>query len=168
MRKGSMPPGRDALAARFTRAWSANADAPLPRFILLQPDPDSPLAQRLAIKSRAEAAAYLQHDVLGPHLVECTRLAVVASDKSITYILGSPDDMKFRSSMTLFDAVSKQLIFTDAIAAIYPEGKDRRPCRYFSEAKLVDRGPAECGTAPCASWRAADDASHRNQSAFPK
>ena len=82
------------------------------------------MAQRFAIGSRAEAVAYLQHDVLGSRLVECTRLVVAASDRSITDILGSPDDMKFRSSMTLFDAVSAQVIFRDAIAAFYPDGKD--------------------------------------------
>src|SRR5580692_2687976 len=64
----------------------------------------SAMAHRFAIGSRAEAAAYLEHDVLGPRLVECTRLVNAASDRSITDILGSPDDMKFRSSMTLFDA----------------------------------------------------------------
>ncbi|SED13827.1 DUF1810 domain-containing protein [Bradyrhizobium erythrophlei] len=84
----------------------------------------SAMAQRFAIGSRAEAAAYLKHDVLGPRLVECTRLVMAVSDGSITDILGSPDDMKFRSSMTLFDAVATQPIFGDAIAAFYPEGKD--------------------------------------------
>ena len=43
----------------------------------------------------------------------------------LTDILGSPDDMKFRSRMTLFDAVSKQEIFAEAIAAFYRDGKDR-------------------------------------------
>lgn len=85
----------------------------------------SAMAQRFAIGSRAEALAYLQHDLLGPRLVECTRLVIAASGKSITDILGSPDDIKFRSCMTLFDAVSKQKIFADAIAAFYPDGKDR-------------------------------------------
>src|SRR5215475_4554446 len=84
----------------------------------------SAMAQRFAIGSRAEAAAYLQHEVLGTRLVECTRLVVAARDKSITDILGSPDDMKFRSSMTLFDAVSTQATFRDAIAAFYPDGRD--------------------------------------------
>jgi uncharacterized protein (DUF1810 family) len=73
----------------------------------------STMAQRFAIGSRAEAVAYLEHHLLGPRLVECTCL------------LGSPDDMKFRSCMTLFDAVSKQEIFAEAIAAFYPDGKDR-------------------------------------------
>lgn len=70
----------------------------------------SAMVQRFAISSRAEAAAYLQHDVLGPRLVECTRLIVAASDKSIADILGSPDDMKFRSSMT---AVRRRLEAAD-------------------------------------------------------
>jgi len=84
----------------------------------------SAMAQRFAIGSRAEAAAYLQHEVLGPRLVECTLLVLAARDKSITEIFGSPDDMKFRSSMTLFDAISMQAIFSDAIAAFFPDGKD--------------------------------------------
>jgi uncharacterized protein (DUF1810 family) len=85
----------------------------------------SDMAQRFAIGTRAEAVAYLEHELLGPRLIECTRLVVAASDKTITEILGSPDDMKFRSCMTLFDAVSKQDIFAQAIATFYPGGKDR-------------------------------------------
>src|ERR1700709_619290 len=85
----------------------------------------SPMAQRFAIGSRAEAIAYLEHALLGPRLLECTRLVLAANEKTITDILGSPDDMKFRSCMTLFDAVSKQEIFAEAIAAFYPDGKDR-------------------------------------------
>src|SRR5882757_9196566 len=68
----------------------------------------SAMAQRFAIGSHAEAVAYLEHDLLGPRLVECTRLVMAASEKPVTDILGSPDDMKFWSCMTLFDAVSKQ------------------------------------------------------------
>jgi uncharacterized protein (DUF1810 family) len=49
---------------------------------------------------------------------------MTASEKSITEILGSPDDMKFRSSMTLFDAVSQQEIFAEAVATFYSDGKD--------------------------------------------
>jgi uncharacterized protein (DUF1810 family) len=84
----------------------------------------SAMARRFAIGSRAEAAAYLQHAVLGPRLIESTGLVVAARGRSITDILGSPDDMKFRSSMTLFDAASTQPIFSDAIEAFYAEGKD--------------------------------------------
>ena len=84
----------------------------------------SAMAQRFAIESRGEAIAYLAHDVLGPRLIECTRLVMEESARTIDDILGSPDDMKFRSSMTLFDAVSKQKIFAQAIDAFYPAGKD--------------------------------------------
>jgi uncharacterized protein (DUF1810 family) len=85
----------------------------------------SAMAQRFAIGSRAHAAAYLEHDLLGPRLVECTRLVMAASEMTITDILGSPDHIKFRSCMTLFDAVWKQEIFAEAIAAFYPDGRDR-------------------------------------------
>lgn len=85
----------------------------------------SAMAQRFAIGSRAEAVAYLEHELLGPRLIECTRLVMAASEKPVSDILGSPDDMKFRSCVTLFDAVSKQEIFAEAIAAFYPDGKDR-------------------------------------------
>lgn len=84
----------------------------------------SPMAQRFAIRGRAEAVAYLDHDLLGPRLLECTRLVLAARDKSISAILGSPDDLKFRSSMTLFGAVTTQTIFADAIATFYPGGRD--------------------------------------------
>ncbi|WP_426437205.1 DUF1810 domain-containing protein [Bradyrhizobium genosp. P] len=84
----------------------------------------SAMAQRFAIGSRAEAVSYLEHAVLGPRLLECTRLVLAASEKTITDILGSPDDMKFRSCMTLFDAVSQHEIFAEAIGAFYPDGKD--------------------------------------------
>jgi hypothetical protein len=63
--------------------------------------------------------------VLGPRLIECTRLVMAASERTIGDILGSPDDMNFRSSMTLFDAVSKQEIFAEAIATFYPAGRRR-------------------------------------------
>jgi uncharacterized protein (DUF1810 family) len=85
----------------------------------------SAMAQRFAIGSRAEAAAYLEHDLLGPRLSECARLVIAVSEKTIADIFGSPDDIKFRSCMTLFDAVSKQDIFAEAIAAFYPDGRDR-------------------------------------------
>ena len=59
-----------------------------------------------SISSREEARAYLQHPVLGPRLKECTGLVLRVEGRSIEEIFGSPDDMKFRSSMTLFAQVS--------------------------------------------------------------
>jgi len=85
----------------------------------------SAMAQRFAIGSRAEAEAYLDHPVLGPRLIECTHLLLDVTGKSIHAILGSPDDLKFLSSMTLFDAVSDNPIFAEAIARYYAGEKDQ-------------------------------------------
>jgi uncharacterized protein (DUF1810 family) len=84
----------------------------------------SVMAQRFAIGSRAEAEAYLGHEILGRRLIECTRLVMAASETPINEILGSPDDIKFRSSLTLFDAVSRLELFAEAIGIFYPDGKD--------------------------------------------
>jgi uncharacterized protein (DUF1810 family) len=66
----------------------------------------SAMAERYGIASRAEAVAYLAHPLLGARLLEATALMVEAEEgRSALAILGSPDDLKFRSSMTLFAAV---------------------------------------------------------------
>jgi uncharacterized protein (DUF1810 family) len=62
----------------------------------------SAMAQRYAIASLAEAAAYLDHQVLGARLRACTGLVNAVDGRSVHEIFGSPDDMKFHSSMTLF------------------------------------------------------------------
>ncbi|MBK3663679.1 DUF1810 domain-containing protein [Bradyrhizobium diazoefficiens] len=85
----------------------------------------SAMSQRYAIASRAEAEAYLAHPVLGPRLVECTRLVLAVEGRTINAILGAPDDAKFRSSMTLFGAVSGAPIFDAALARYFagqPDG----------------------------------------------
>jgi uncharacterized protein (DUF1810 family) len=62
----------------------------------------SPTAARFAISSLAEAHAYLDHDVLGPRLRECTHLVNSTEGRSADDIFGWPDNLKVRSSMTLF------------------------------------------------------------------
>ena len=62
----------------------------------------SPMSQKYAIASAEEAKAYLAHTVLGPRLRECTRLVLAIEGRSLHEIFGSPDDLKFRSSMALF------------------------------------------------------------------
>jgi uncharacterized protein (DUF1810 family) len=86
----------------------------------------SAMAQRFAIVSRDEATAYLQHDVLGPRLLECTRLVNAVEGRTIHGILGSPDDLKFRSSMTLFAAVSSAAEFAAALKKYYGGEADPR------------------------------------------
>ncbi|HMO29081.1 DUF1810 domain-containing protein [Enterovirga sp.] len=65
----------------------------------------SPTAQFYGIGSPGEARAYLAHPVLGPRLLACTRAVLTHRGRSLHAIFGSPDDMKFRSSMTLFSRV---------------------------------------------------------------
>lgn len=62
----------------------------------------SAMAKKYAITSLDEAAAYLQHPILGPRLIECTKLVNETDGRSIHQIFGSPDDLKFHSCMTLF------------------------------------------------------------------
>jgi uncharacterized protein (DUF1810 family) len=62
----------------------------------------SPTAARFAISSLAEAQAYLDHHVLGPRLRDCTRLVNTIDGRPVDEIFGWPDDLKVRSSMTLF------------------------------------------------------------------
>lgn len=64
----------------------------------------SEMAQRFALASRDEAAAYLGHPVLGARLRECAAL-VLAAGATADQIFGHPDNLKFHSSMTLFAAV---------------------------------------------------------------
>lgn len=85
----------------------------------------SGMAQRYAISGRAEARAYLSHPVLGPRLVECTRAVLDVDGRSLHAIFGSPDDLKFRSSMTLFDACAADRASPFAAAlAKYCDGPD--------------------------------------------
>lgn len=62
----------------------------------------SAMAARFGIASLDEADAYLRHELLGPRLRECSRLVAAVQGRSIGQILGSPDDLKLHSSMTLF------------------------------------------------------------------
>jgi uncharacterized protein (DUF1810 family) len=66
----------------------------------------SPTARHYAIKSLAEARAYLDHPVLGPRLVECAEAAFGVGERSASEVFGSPDDLKLRSCATLFARVA--------------------------------------------------------------
>ncbi|SDY54517.1 DUF1810 domain-containing protein [Halobellus clavatus] len=95
----------------------------------------SQLAQRYAISSRDEAEAYLAHPVLGPRLRECTELVLDIDGRSANDIFGSPDDMKFRSSMTLFDAVTDgPTPFTAALSQYYDGEPDENTLQFLADA----------------------------------
>lgn len=68
----------------------------------------SAMAERYAIRSRAEALAYLGHPVLGARLTDCANALLLHEGLTAREIMGSPDDLKLRSSMTLFAALSPQ------------------------------------------------------------
>jgi uncharacterized protein (DUF1810 family) len=88
----------------------------------------SPMARRYAIGSLDEARAYLAHGVLGSRLVECTRTVNAVEGRSVHAIFGSPDDMKFRSSMTLFarTAAPDQPVFREALDRYFGGAEDPR------------------------------------------
>jgi len=76
-----------------------------------------PMARKFAISGLDEAAAYLRHPVLGRRLRECTQLVCRVEGRSIEQILRHPDNLKFRSSMTLFaQATADNQLFVDALA----------------------------------------------------
>ena len=66
----------------------------------------SPTSQHYGIMGLREAAAYLSHSLLGPRLIECSEAVTLVAGRSARDIFGSPDDMKLRSSATLFSRVT--------------------------------------------------------------
>ena len=87
----------------------------------------SAMARRYAVASLAEARAYLGHPLLGPRLVELTALVNRVDGRSAREVFGSPDDLKFHSSMTLFALAQPG-------ASVFREALDR----YFEGA--LDKG----------------------------
>jgi uncharacterized protein (DUF1810 family) len=85
----------------------------------------SPISVEYAISSSEEARAYLEHPVLGQRLRECTRLVLLVEGRSAFEIFDEPDDMKFRSSMTLFAHVSTEDIFQRALDKYFDGVPDR-------------------------------------------
>ena len=83
----------------------------------------SQTSQRYAISSRAEAEAYLDHSILGSRLRECTEIVNGVEGRSANDIFGSPDDLKFRSSMTLFEAVATDPAPFGTALDLYYEGE---------------------------------------------
>jgi uncharacterized protein (DUF1810 family) len=100
----------------------------------------SAIARRYAIASLAEARAYLAHPVLGPRLRECAALVTAAPGKSLNAILGSPDDLKFHSSMTLFALASDQEpVFVQALDKYFAGAPDLATLARFPEIKDEQR-----------------------------
>jgi uncharacterized protein (DUF1810 family) len=85
----------------------------------------SPMARRYAISSLAEATAFLDHPVLGPRLRQCTGLVLAIEGRGVDEIFGYPDNLKFRSSMTLFSrAAPGERLFAEALEKYFADGPD--------------------------------------------
>jgi uncharacterized protein (DUF1810 family) len=96
---------------------------------------ESPMAQKFAINSMAEAVAYLQHPLLGTRLKEATQAVVDVEGRSIEDIFGYPDHLKFRSSMTLFSkAAPDEPVFADALAKYFGGAADDRTLALLARA----------------------------------
>jgi uncharacterized protein (DUF1810 family) len=81
-------------------------------------------AQRYAIADLDEARAYLAHPVLGPRLTECAQALLSVEGRTADQILGSPDDLKLRSSMTLFAHAADDPAVFRAVLDRYYGGED--------------------------------------------
>jgi len=93
----------------------------------------SAMSRRYAIKSVAEAEAYLDHLVLGSRLVECFEAALAVEGRSALDIFGSPDDMKLRSCTTLFESVtSAGSVFGQLIDKYFRGERDDATLRFLS------------------------------------
>ena len=93
----------------------------------------SPRSIHFAIRSRDEAKAYLAHPLLGARLREVTDQVLNVEGRSAHDIFGDPDDMKFRSSMTLFDSGSPSDIFAAALDRYFNGERDARTLSILRE-----------------------------------
>ena len=90
----------------------------------------SAMSRQYAIKSVAEAEAYLAHPVLGPRLVECAEAALAVEGKTALDVFGSPDDLKLRSCATLFAHVSpKGSVFERLLDKYFHGERDAKTLR---------------------------------------
>ena len=87
----------------------------------------SSTARKYAIRSLDEARSYLSHPILGPRLLKCCRAILSVQGKSAANIMGYPDDIKLRSSMTLFSLVAvSDSEFKEVIEKYFAGQKDPR------------------------------------------
>ncbi|GLS47002.1 DUF1810 domain-containing protein [Methylobacterium brachythecii] len=93
----------------------------------------SDMARRYAISGLDEARAFLRHPILGTRLRTCTAAVNAVSGRTAHDIFGSPDDMKFRSSMTLFSRADPSVAeFGEALTAYFGGDEDMRTLESLS------------------------------------
>lgn len=94
-------------------------------------------AKYYGIASRDEAHAYLRHPLLGPRLRECVETVLAVRDVSAYQIFGATDELKFRSCLTLFDAVAEpgDDLFKRALDRFYEGKPDEETLRLIGQSK---------------------------------
>eukprot|EP01035_Chromulina_nebulosa_P033646 gene33645-biopygen21788 len=99
----------------------------------------SATAQHYGLQNLAEALAYQAHPVLGARLLECTSLMLGVSGRSALQVLGSPDDLKFHSCMTLFaQAAPAQAAYQQALQHYFDGQPDTRTLELLGAAPASD------------------------------
>jgi len=87
----------------------------------------SSTSQHYGISGIAEARAYLEHPVLGPRLLQCTEALLALEGRNASAIMPYPDDLKLRSSMTLFErAAGSGSVFSRVLDEFYEGRRDER------------------------------------------
>ncbi len=91
---------------------------------------------RFSIKSRAEALQYLKHPLLGERLRQCAEAVLAVGGRSASDIFGHPDDLKLKSSMTLFSSVAEPgSVFSRILAQYFKGERDSRTLRLLESMK---------------------------------
>jgi uncharacterized protein (DUF1810 family) len=98
----------------------------------------SDIAHRYGIRGMAEAKAHLAHDVLAPRLRETTEAVMQHQDKTLKDIFWEPDDLKFKSSMTLFEAAGGGDLFGRALEAFCGGERDEKTLSQLGEERASD------------------------------
>ncbi|MBD2097073.1 DUF1810 domain-containing protein [Trichocoleus sp. FACHB-591] len=99
----------------------------------------SATSKRYAIKSVAEAKAYLSHPTLGPRLIACAEAALSVEGRSVYEIFGSPDDMKLKSCATLFAYVSPEgSVFEQVLNKFFHGDRDQKTLDLLARSPQVD------------------------------
>lgn len=93
----------------------------------------SPIARHYGLDSRDEALSFWQHPILGKRLKECTQLVLAQSNATARDIFGSPDDLKFKSSLTLFAQVApEEPVFKQALTRFFGGKPDESTLKLLS------------------------------------
>jgi uncharacterized protein (DUF1810 family) len=112
----------------------------------------SEMAQRYGLSGLAEARAYLAHPVLGGRLVACTEAVLAVEGRPLHEIFGSPDDLKFGSSMTLFSLAAEDgpNAFAEAIDRLCGGSADQRTLALLRQRGDLTPAPHRPGASPIA------------------